>query len=180
MMKGSNGMLVDKKVIKASYLFIAIMIICMTFWSDINVYASVDESRSVPVTYVKNESTAYPLTLEVIGKGSVFDGKKTVKNSTEKYLVKIDETIKFKINPDDGAKVSKILLDDKNIEGKIENNEIVINGQEKEQKLLVEFVGDIDSMPKTGDSNNIEFYCFILILSIIGFVLLNRKDKQRG
>lgn len=186
-------MLVAKKKInsKLLYLFILITMIGISFFRGINVHAETLKGSAVPVTYTKNESISYPLVLEVRGSGTVFDGNKNIKNSNEGYLLKIDESMNFKLNPDKNARVSRIILNGESIKDKIENNEITVEGQEKEQKLIVEFTdanndmsqtGDsnaINGMPQTGDSNNIMIYLLVLLISIIGFILLNRKSKHK-
>lgn len=175
-------MLVAKKKInpKLLYLFILITIIGISFFRGINVHAETLKGSKVPVTYTKNESISYPLTLEVRGSGTVFDGSKNIKNSNEGYLLKIDESMIFKLNPDKNARVSRVVLNGESIKDKIENNEIIVEGQEKEQKLTVEFIDTINVMPQTGDSNNMMIYFLVLLISMIGFVLLNRKSKREN
>ncbi|HAT4214917.1 hypothetical protein P5F33_09850 [Clostridium perfringens] len=110
----------------------------------------------------------------------VFDGNKKVKNSKEGYLLKIDETMKFNLNPDTNARVLRVILNGENIKDKIEINGIVVEGQEREQNLIVEFTDTINDTPQTWDSNNIMIYLLVLLISIIGFILLNRKSKHKN
>ncbi|MBO3404494.1 hypothetical protein [Clostridium perfringens] len=110
----------------------------------------------------------------------VFDGNKKVKNSKEGYLLKIDETMKFNLNPDTNARVLRVILNGENIKDKIEINGIFVEGQEREQNLIVEFTDTINDTPQTWDSNNIMIYLLVLLISIIGFILLNRKSKHKN
>lgn len=175
-------MLTDKKriIMKLHYLIVVIMMIYITFESQINVNAAVLRESNVPVTYTKSETISYVLTLEVKGEGSVFDGERNIENLNEKYLLKIDDSIKFKFNPKKGAKISQVILNGEDVRENIANNEIVINGTEKEQSLIVEFTSNINGMPQTGDSNKFVIYFLVLLISAVGFILLNRKSKYKN
>lgn len=175
-------MLADKKriIMKLHYLSVVIMMIYITFASQINVYAAVLRESNVPVTYTKSEIISYVLTLEVKGDGAVFDGKRNVENSNEKYLLNVDDSIKFKFNPKKGAKISRVILNGEDVGESIENNEIVIDGHEREQSLIVEFTSNINGIPQTGDSNEIAIYFLVLLISIVGFILLNHKSKYKN
>ncbi|MEG1433322.1 hypothetical protein [Eubacterium sp.] len=107
----------------------------------------------IPVSYVKEESDAYALSVEVRGDGEICckDGSEDdiLRRSQKVYLLKVDEEASFKLYPDKGDGIKSITLDDKDITNSIANDRVIIKGQEKPQHLLIVFNSNQSSV-RTG------------------------------
>lgn len=106
----------------------------------------------VPVTYTREESSQYPLNIEVAGEGEVTTGKNTLRNQKKQYTIPVDESITFHLKADNGGKINKVVLNGMDVLESISENKLVINGAEKEQSLIVEFESKKSGVPQTGDT----------------------------
>lgn len=169
------------KIFKGNFKMVLMImsLLCFYFIGVKSVYAST--TSKIPVTYIKTESAAYPLYVDVNGDGEVSDGKETLRNQEKKYLLPVDESIAFEIKTDEGAEVKSIKLNGKNVEG----NNIIVEGAEKEQRLSISFEKSTstngEKFPHTGDTTKIGISILMFILSVVGASYMyysSRKQKN--
>lgn len=136
---------------------------------------------TLPVTYVKKVSDAYPLLIHVTGNVTLSVGNDKLKNGTGKYLLPIDESITITLQPVRGSTLKAIVLNDVNVMDQVENQRLVVKGKEASQSLVVEFQDSIHrNVPNTGDGTKRTMYWILLIASIgsSSYVYSKRKKKE--
>ncbi|MGL4283258.1 MAG: hypothetical protein ACRCSI_06440 [Eubacterium aggregans] len=142
--------------------------------------------RGVPVSYIKEESDAYTLAVEVRGDVELrYKGNSTadvIRGLQKEYLLKVDEKMDFEVLPNSGCSVQSMLLDDKNITSNFQNAAITIEGKEKPQHLLVVFSTRQPTV-ETGivgllERNELKVALIFLVISVA--VLLGKRKIFRN
>lgn len=166
-------------------LFLALTV-CSLFFSGMT-FVNAETTGRVPVTYTKDKSNAYKLSVDVEGPGELVYQDDVLKNEQRNYLLPIDESISFEIKADKAAKIKTIELNGENVISQMVDGTITVKGQQKQQRLSVEFVkisgstgNIIDNIPKTGDMARLGVYMSLLIISLAvgSFLYLKKKMKS--
>lgn len=143
--------------------------------------AMAEHTGNVQVTYTSNENLAYPLLVDVNGKGELSNGAEILRNRQGRYLLVVGDTVVFEIKPDKGVCVSSVKLNGEEIVSEVKNNQIVVKGAEKKQVLSVNF-GAAENMtenPRTGKNAKANTNLLLIILLVcIGMVHLIKSRKM--
>lgn len=143
-----------------------------------DVYAEI--SGSIPVTYIKYESSTYPLNVRVTGNGEILSGSDTLRNQKKQYLLAVDETMTFEVKVDKRSMVKSIKLNDEDAMSKLKDNKITVEGAEKEQTLLISFeeISNSGVLPQTGDITQIGLYMVLVFISIVAGGYMYYRSKK--
>ncbi len=165
-----------KKINNIRWLIPVMYFCCILFMGVTSVQA--ETIGSVPVSYIREESTMYPLNVEVTGEGEVSMRTDILRNKKKQYSIPVDESITFQLKADNGRKVKKAVLNGNDVLGSISENKLTVNGAEKEQTLIVEFESKKAVFPQTGDTTRLGFYFVLLTLSLGGIAYTCNKKKK--
>lgn len=167
-----------KKLLKKN--FCVLLFFCSFFlFGTINVHA--ETTGSVPVTYTREESAKFILSVNVTGDGEVLSGEDTLRNQSKDYLLPIDESLIFELKADNGSSVKSVKLNGEDITNKVIDNKIIVEGENKDQTLSISFekIKGGSFLPYTGDSSRIGIYLILLLLSGIAGGYLFFKDRKK-
>lgn len=164
-----------------------IVVIVAAVFNFNNVYATSSQIGTV-VTY-ETAGDNFNLNLIVSGKGSVSDGEEDVRNQKKNYVLASMESKKYILEPDQGSRIEKVLLNDRDITTTIENNELVVTVVDEDVTVKIYFSAYAasdsntnneskevtNSNIKTGDSTPIGGY-IVMFVSVLGIgMVLYRK-----
>ncbi|BDC00676.1 hypothetical protein CP118TE_03850 [Clostridium perfringens E] len=91
-----------KKFYKISMIFSLLLVFIA-----IPAYARVGQN-TIPVTYNISEQSRYDLNIKVSGNGTVYDGRKSIRNGNVVHQLKVSEEKVLEIIPDEGIKLKSI------------------------------------------------------------------------
>lgn len=145
------------------------------------------------VSYECRETITYLLTVSVKGEGSVFDGEEMIRGQISEYQLKIDSFKLFRVKPDKGNELEKIMLDGKDITKELQGDVLKVEGKEANQNLEFYFsegeVAGVDSdqntskpgkPSKTDDSTKYQSYILGLLGSILLGAMIYKKGQERS
>lgn len=145
------------------------------------------------VSYERRETVTYLLTVSVKGDGSIFDGEEMIRGQINEYQLKIDSFKLFRVKPDKGNELEKIVLDGKDITEELQGDLLKVNGKEANQNLEFYFsegeVAGADNNQSTGkpgrpsktdDNTKYQQYILGLIGSILLGAMIYKKGKERS
>lgn len=87
--------------------FYKILMLFSLLFISIPAYANVGQSK-IPVTYNISEDSRYDLNIKVSGDGTVYDGRKSIRNGNVVHQLKVSEEKVLEIIPDEGIKLKRI------------------------------------------------------------------------
>ena len=160
---------------KAQLMIMALLISFVVIGG--NIQSSFASGTSIDVTYTKEESDQYILSVKVVGNGKVYDGKQEIRNQVNRYKLAVDEDKVFDLKADAGNRLLKVTLDDKDITQQVKQNSIKIEGQHYNQSLIIYFEESTNQPVKTGDAQPIALYSLLAVgtLAILITVYARRK-----
>ena len=121
----------------------------------IQAFEQSDGTGTSEVSIVFTDENKYNLTLNVGDGGSVIDGSQSIRKGTVRYEVGLDTTKQFKLMPDKGYKVGKVVYEKPDLKEKLDltkeiqkNKSIELQVENTEMILTIGF--EIDNTQGTG------------------------------
>lgn len=152
------------------------------------------------VSFTVSQKGKYELSVEASGNGEIRDGSKSIRNGAVEYQLSVGETKTFRIIPDEGYKIGRVIYEQPEVSKVLDLTEQALSGEieiamESTSGILrIQFVADpsiggdtqdsgseggigTDTV-KTGDSFYMAGYVAALIGAGVVVVYLYRKKKS--
>ncbi|UBK98056.1 hypothetical protein KLF26_02210 [Clostridium perfringens] len=189
-----------KKFYKISMIFSLLLLFIA-----IPAYARVGQN-TIPVTYNISEQSRYDLNIKVSGNGTVYDGRKSIRNGNVVHQLKVSEEKVLEIIPDEGIKLKSIswrngevdLSKYYEIEDISGGKKLSLKGISTDSELEIQFdiknntsgnlgqdQNDLDikedgeKSPQTGDNGMLE-WIILFILSLAMILLYVNIDRRKS
>lgn len=173
---------------------IAAMLSCGIYQTSITCLAKeVEGSAGVSVSYVKEKNATFLLYVSINGNGALYDGESMLRKQVNKYELEMNTEKTFRIVPDKGNALARVLLNGKDITKQVKNHSITIYGTSFDQKLEVYFTAihhdqeqnEKPNQPydkqkesvKTSDTAKTGLSIVALMASLLGIIILKKKRK---
>lgn len=190
-----------KRILKA---FTGILAVCSFTVLTVFTAGAAERSQETKVYFTVSQEGKYELSVEASGNGEIRDGDKAIRNGIVEYQLSVGETKTFRIIPDEGYKIGRVIYEQPEVSRVLDLTEQALSGEieiamESTSGILrIEFVADSSAgggsqgagtggsgcgqdAAKTGDMVHVAGYAAVLLMA--GSVLIylySRKKREDG
>lgn len=192
-----------KKILK---VFTGIIAVCsFSILTVLTVGAETGQAET-QVSFTVSQEGKYELSVEASGNGVIQDGEKAIRNGAVEYQLSVGETKVFRIVPDNGYKIGRVIYEQPEISRVLDLTEQALSGEieiameSTKGVLRVEFVldpsaggdtqgensqgqtGGSGTGVKTGDTARIGGYVTVLAAAgtVLVYLLKKKKKEQQN